>query len=230
MMRILQKIKGFFVRRRGKQKNVSFEDIQKNILSFQKEGIVSIYSYPKYDYNTFVFIIDEDLLQQSVFEFVQRKEIKKILQGIPFLCLSSREIMEASDVFALQFFDIKTTATLLYGDDIFQRITISTKDLRRKMEFDIRNKTIYLRHESVRIPVYRLIENIVAELKPVMHAAEYLSISLVSDTVEKVEKITRDLQCKKKKYTAQELYTVLGEVNTMLVQWEDEVEKYEYTL
>jgi len=96
------------------------------------------------------------------------------------------------DVFSLQFFDIKTTATLLHGKDIFKNINISKAHLRRKMEFDIRNKSIYLRQEAIRIPAKHLIHNIVAELKPVIHASQYLEISLISKTLQSVEEITEN--------------------------------------
>jgi len=133
-------------------------------------------------------------------------------------------------MFFLFIFDIKTTATHIYGTDIFKNITISNAHLRRKMEFDIRNKSIYLRQESVRIPANILIHNIISELKPVIHAAQYLQISLITEALQSVEEITENIHSNNIKYSEKELIIAISNISAMLEIWADEVEKHEKKL
>jgi len=221
---MLQKIKNWFSTK--KKHTLSIEDVKNKLI--ENKNIISLYSYPKYKTETIVLIIKNEEI--NIFQTVQTAEVKNILQNIPFICLSEKEVQEATDVFSLQFFDIKTTASLLHGEDIFKNITISKAHLRRKMEFDIRNKSIYLRQEAVRIPANVLIHNIITELKPVLHAAEFLKISLPSKELQNVEEITKNIQNNSIKYSDETLLNTISEISLMLEKWVDEVEKYENKL
>jgi len=211
---MFQTIKNWFSQKCTTKKNISIEEAKTLLLQLKNTNLVSLYSYPKYENETLVLVFDNT--NTAIFESVQRAEIKNILKTIPFICLSTQEITEATDVFSLQFFDIQTTATHIYGTDIFKTITISPADLRRKIEFDIRNKSIYLRQESIRIPANILIHNIISELKPVIHGAEYLHIPLHSTVLEKIEEITQDIKKKKIQYSEKELLIAITNVSTML--------------
>jgi len=225
---MFQKIKNWLYKKFTINKIFSIEEAKNKLLKINNNNIISIYSYPKYETKTIVLIINNK--ENNIFETIQNSEIKYILQKVSFICLSQKEITEAADVFSLQFFDIKTTATLLHGKDIFKNINISKAHLRRKMEFDIRNKSIYLRQEAIRIPAKHLIHNIVAELKPVIHASQYLEISLISKTLQSVEEITENIQNNTTKYSEEKLLRTISDISVMLEQWADKVEKHEKKL
>ncbi len=224
---MFQKIKNWVYEKFTKNKKISIEEVKNKLLKINN-NIISIYSYPKYETETIVLIMQNK--EKNIFNTIQQREIKNILQKISFICLSQKEITEAIDVFSLQFFDIKTTATHIYGTDIFKNITISNAHLRRKMEFDIRNKSIYLRQESIKIPANILIHNILSELKPVIHAAQYLNISLVLEALQNVEEITENINNNNAKYSEKELLLAISNISEMLEIWADEVEKYENKL
>jgi hypothetical protein len=166
----------------------SVENINKYIknkcVNSSSENLFSLYQYPKYKEATLVIIIDENI--ETAFDFVQNT--KENLKKIPFICLSRKEVLESADVFALQFFDIKQIATLISGSDIFKEIIIERSELKRKVEFEVRNKNIYLRQEVLRCSEDFLLKNIRPELQPIIRACNYLNISLNTNTLDHISK------------------------------------------
>ncbi len=224
---MFQKIKNWVYKKCTKNKKISLSEAKNTLLKITNKHIVSIYSYPKYETETLVLIMHNT---EDILTTLHTPKIKNILQNIPFICLSKDEVHNASDVFSLQFFDIKTTAILLFGEDVFKNITISNAHLRRKMEFDIRNKSIYLREESIHIPADILIHNILPELTPVLNAGKFLHIPLETHALHTIETITSHLKKKTQQYSQKEIETAILSISTLLEKWTEAVEQYEKTL
>ncbi len=212
---MFQKIKKLF------SKKNSAQHASKEILQISEicNEILSFYIYPKYKEETLVIVLKKNV---NAFDVLQNVKIKNILKKVPFICLEKREIEESVDVFTLQFFDIKKTSTLLFGEDIFANINIENSDLRRKIEFDIRNKNIYLRQEIIRNSATKIIHNIVPELNPVLHGAKNLNICLDADELDNLQNYI-----KHKKFTEKQSLKILKNISIMLERWADIVDKYE---
>ena len=68
------------------------------------------------------------------------------LQGNPLpVYFTSREVIDSSDVFPIEFIDMSRHRLVLYGDDPFVGLEISTQNLRHQLEYEFRGKLIRLR-------------------------------------------------------------------------------------
>jgi hypothetical protein len=61
------------------------------------------------------------------------------------LFFSHNELERSADVFVIEMLDIKHHHRLLYGQDVFQGLTISTDRHRVQLEHDLRTKVLLLR-------------------------------------------------------------------------------------
>lgn len=136
--------------------------ISEKIQKILGENCLAIYTArPKFFYVTLVIVIDK-------YPFSSLQKIKEVLQKnkTRYILLTKKEIIDSSDVFPLHFLSIKKTRNKIFGTDVFEKIKIKNSDIRRKLEYDIRNKNIYLRQESLNIPAVQIIENVLPELFP----------------------------------------------------------------
>jgi len=68
------------------------------------------------------------------------------LDGNPFpVYFTSKEIVDSSDVFPVEFIDMSRHRLVLYGDDPFVGLEIPTHNLRHQLEYELRGKLIRLR-------------------------------------------------------------------------------------
>lgn len=58
---------------------------------------------------------------------------------------SSREIIDSSDVFPMEFIDMSRAHRVLYGEDPFKDMEIPTRNLRHQVEYELRGKLLRLR-------------------------------------------------------------------------------------
>jgi len=58
---------------------------------------------------------------------------------------NEEEIQDSSDVFPVEFIDMSQARRVLYGDDPFASIQISTENLRHQLEYELRAKLLRLR-------------------------------------------------------------------------------------
>lgn len=66
---------------------------------------------------------------------------------------TSEEVADSSDVFPIEFIDMSQTRRVLYGQDPFDGLDISTQNLRHQLEYELRAKLLRLRR--VYIPASR---------------------------------------------------------------------------
>ena len=68
------------------------------------------------------------------------------LEGNPLpVYFTSSEVIDSSDVFPIEFIDMSRNRRVLYGDDPFVGLEISTQNLRHQLEYELRGKLIRLR-------------------------------------------------------------------------------------
>jgi|TARA_B100001971_G_C18208236_1_gene548975 hypothetical protein len=65
------------------------------------------------------------------------------------LFFTQEELRDGSDVFPLEFLDIKNPHEVLYGDDLIKEIKFDKKHVRRQLEFELRSKLIHLRENYI---------------------------------------------------------------------------------
>lgn len=103
------------------------------------------------------------------------KAIKK-LEEKPIL-FTKEEIVNAKDVFPVEFLNIKRHHRLLYGEDMFKDIEISNQYLRHQLEFEFRSKLIHLRQAYLSAgerEIDSIILNAVPTLAPIVGALMYI--------------------------------------------------------
>ena len=157
------------------------------------ENCLALYTaYPKFFYASLVIVIEK-------YPFSSLQKIKEVIQKnkIRYILLTKKEIIDSSDVFPLHFLSLQKTRKKIFGEDIFNNIEIKKSDIRRKLEYDFRNKNIYLRQEALNIPALQIIKNVLPELFPAFCSlAQFLDISW-----------------NVKMYTADEYNTLLQEIH-----------------
>jgi predicted nucleotidyltransferase len=97
--------------------------------------------YKKSDYNTLIVLNEIGLNELNVIS----GSIKKwVGHGNPIPMIFTKETIKMSiDVFPLEFIDIKENHIVVYGEDLFKRMNINTKNLRLEVEREL--KGIFLK-------------------------------------------------------------------------------------
>lgn len=96
------------------------------------------------DINTFI-IFKNECDNKTI---LRVSSIYKKYKNYPFsvpLMLKEKEVIEAKDVFPVEFIEIKEKNMLLYGDDFLKDIELNLSDIRKQCETEIRSKVIGLR-------------------------------------------------------------------------------------
>ncbi len=65
------------------------------------------------------------------------------------LIFTKEELFDGSDVFPLEFLDMKYPHKTLYGEDTINQIKFDKKHVRRQLEFEFRSKLIHLRENYI---------------------------------------------------------------------------------
>ncbi len=85
-------------------------------------------------------------------DFKKLENLRSELRKIPFIFLTEEDLKNGSDVFPLDFLHMKNHTEVVLGKgNPFEKVRIKKADLRHKLEYELRNKQIYLREEYLRI-------------------------------------------------------------------------------
>ncbi|NJP03792.1 hypothetical protein HC823_00745 [Candidatus Gracilibacteria bacterium] len=85
-------------------------------------------------------------------DFKKLENIRSELRKKPFIFLTDEDLKNGSDVFPLDFLHMKAHTQVILGkENPFEKVRIKKADLRQKLEYELRNKQIYLREEYLRI-------------------------------------------------------------------------------
>lgn len=130
-----------------------------NILKLHQDRVISILVYgsaagrhyiPKKS-NINLLIVFEDIpfsVLKSSLKATASGRKKRILAP---LFLTKEHILSSSDVFPIEFFDIKENHVTLYGEDFFQNLPINQSNLRLQCEQEIKGKLIRLRQSYLEV-------------------------------------------------------------------------------
>ena len=113
------------------------------------------------------------------------------------LVLTQEEISAGTDVFPLEFLNIKTTIEVIYGSDVFKDLSLEKKYVRRELEFEFRSKLINLRQgilEAKRDKELSLIVNkSLPTLMPIFNGLLYLKGKTIPDDLKEMLNKLSDL-------------------------------------
>jgi len=127
--------------------------------------------------NNLLFVVDN--LDFNVLEQIKELVIKHSNKtDIVPLFFTKEELVDGSDVFPLEFLDIKQPHRLLFGEDVIDKIKFSKKNVRRQVEFELRSKLIHLRENYIWIKknkdLNKLLQSAVPSLMPLFYGLLFL--------------------------------------------------------
>ena len=130
------------------------DKIVKDIKNIFKENLISVFifgSYARGDYvikksDINILIVRKRRDNNELINILSMlKKWKRKLNISTPLILTEKEIKSSTDVFPMEYTDIKDFHILIYGKDIFKNLNISNKNLRLELENQIKSKLILLR-------------------------------------------------------------------------------------
>ncbi len=107
--------------------------------------------------------------------FLQQFKKSKMLP----LIFTYDEIKNSTDVFPLEFLNIKYTHTVLYGENVLDKLSIAKQDVKRQLEFELRSKLIHLREHYLGIKkdseLRQLLKSATPSLLPLLYGLLFLA-------------------------------------------------------
>jgi predicted nucleotidyltransferase len=76
------------------------------------------------------------------------REWAKLGHSVP-VYFTATEVEHATDVFPIEFHQMKRARKVLYGRDVLAELEISNENLRHQVEFELRSKLIMLRRQYI---------------------------------------------------------------------------------
>jgi hypothetical protein len=151
-------------------------EIEAKIKELLGENLVTLAEYFSGD-ETNLLVICNNLNFDDLQKLRQIKEI-------PFI-FTKEELADGSDVFPIEYLNIRQHHRILYGDDILNSIEVSKENLRRQLEFEFRSKLIHLRRQYLETGgkhFESLILSAVPTLVPIIGGLIYLKDLQYADT------------------------------------------------
>jgi hypothetical protein len=124
------------------------------------------------------------LIVTKTLKFRDLEKIKPIINKyskrtkiIPVL-FTETGLMDGSDVFPLEFLDIKYPHEVLFGDDVMSNVKFEKKHVRRQLEFELRSKLIHLRENYIWIKkskdLKKLLKSAIPSVMPLFYGLLFL--------------------------------------------------------
>jgi len=99
------------------------------------------------DFNTLIVLENLNLNELKKISAPVNKWIKK--NNPPPLIFTKDRIQNSSDVFPIEFLDMRDNHNILYGEDPFAGLDIKTENLRLELEHELKGKLIKLRESYI---------------------------------------------------------------------------------
>lgn len=109
------------------------------------DHLLSILRYQRNKEEIMVFVVTN-------VEYQILDSLRKEFKNEHFIIFKEDDIVNGKDVFPLEFLHIKNNHLLVEGHDYFTTLKIEKKHLKLKLEFELRNKLIYLREQYLLAP------------------------------------------------------------------------------
>ncbi len=142
------------------------------------KNIVSIVEFGSEEKrNNYLIILKK--LDFSVLNKIKPVMIKQRKQKLPVpLFFTEEELYDASDVFPLEFLDIKEPHKTIFGKDVINKITFDKRHIRNQIEFELRSKLIHLRENYIWVKddneLRGLLSSAVPSLMPLFYGLLFL--------------------------------------------------------
>jgi len=117
----------------------TIEKIKSFILDQYGENLVSLYAYGTLD---FLLVVKSGDIEPFRRHGAKSKAIKDPVQ---FSIFTQKELVNAIDVFPIEFLEMKQTKELLYGPDLLADVTVQLTNLRHECEYTLRSNILKLR-------------------------------------------------------------------------------------
>ena len=159
-------------------------------------------------------------------------------QNENFIIFNESDIINGKDVFPLDFLHIKNNHILVEGADYFSNININKKHLQLKLEFELRNKLIYLREQYLLTSkrnefLSHVIPTFIVFLDGLLFLKDLEYTNDVAKNISNIENsynvdlkvITQLLSKDSKDFSAKETNEIIQTVNDVLVELSLKVDK-----
>jgi hypothetical protein len=143
-----------------------------------KENLISAVKFgTEGEPNNLLFVLNK--LDSGVLEEIKPLVIKHTKKNkIVPLFFTQEELRDGSDVFPLEFLDIKQPHEVLYGEDLVDKIKFDKKHVRRQLEFELRSKLIHLRENYIWIKkpkeLQELLKRAIPSIMPLFYGLLFL--------------------------------------------------------
>ncbi|MFH1788364.1 MAG: hypothetical protein ABH834_03175 [Candidatus Altiarchaeota archaeon] len=143
-------------------------DLGKNLVCITEYGLVE---------KQYAAVVSE--LGFGVLTAVKDTAKKLAKKGVYPLFVTTEELSDGRDVFPLEFLNMKVTGNVIYGTNVFSKLTFDKEHVRRELESEFRTKLItlrqgYLEAAGKRKELASLVGKAIPTLAPVCYGMLYL--------------------------------------------------------
>lgn len=155
-----------------------FEELIKEMKNLIGNNLISAVRFgSEGEPNNILLVLDKldfDVLNKIKPLIIQYKKKDKVVP----LIFTKEELFHGTDVFPLEFLDIKYPHKTIYGEEIMDKIKFDKKHVRRQLEFEFRSKRIHLRENYIWIKKNKELKNLlisaVSTLMPLFYGLLFL--------------------------------------------------------
>lgn len=128
------------------------------------------------------------------------------------------EIRCSIDVFPIEFMDILSNHKILYGENMFNNISVDTKNLRHQVEFELRTKLLRLRNEWLSVAgnkalMFNFLTGIGTSFLHIFTYAQKIANNKLEDSLAEPFRTCVRLKKKEIKYGTPELESLYEEIH-----------------
>jgi predicted nucleotidyltransferase len=147
--------------------------------------------YVHSDYNTLIVLESNDTAVLKAMTQPVKKWVS-MRQPLPMI-FTRGDMITSSDVFPMEYLDMKENSVILYGEDILKKMKVGQKNLRLEIERELKSKLIRLRQNYIitggrpgelKLLLIRSISSFVAILKGILRLYKKKAPSKKHDIIE----------------------------------------------
>lgn len=109
------------------------------------DNITALMTYERFNQQLLIIVLSQA-------DIPALTEIRKVLKKQPFIVFVEHDLDHGEDVFPLEYLHMQTHTTVIEGEDYFRGMKLKKSDIRTQLEYELRNKLIYLRQDFLLCP------------------------------------------------------------------------------
>ena len=121
------------------------EHILDSVRTHLGDNILSLMAYQRYKQELLIIVLKKA-------DIPALTKIQKSLRKQPFIVFVEHDLNHGEDVFPLEYLHMKTHTKVIEGQDFFKSMKLKKTDVRTQLEYELRNKLIYLRQDFLLAP------------------------------------------------------------------------------